>query len=379
LRKRLLVFLTVFQTALIVVHVFLFFTWIYFWAPRRAGETTYADAGLLNHGRLLMVLGILSLSFLATSLVGFQFTNVVLRFFYRITAVWLGFVNYAFFSGVLCWIFYVLFRLAGSHAERRYLALFFLGLAVPATVYGVVNAAWTRVKRINVKLPNLPAAWRGRTAVLLSDVHLGNLRTFGFIRRIVNMAANLNPDVVFIAGDLYDGTPADLGRLAEPLRTLRPPLGAFFVEGNHEEFTDHTKYLKAVAATGVRVLNNEQVDVHGLQIVGVSYRDATDGEHFRMTLRNTGFDRSHASILLTHAPDRIQVSAEEGISLQLSGHTHVGQFWPWTLAAARMYGKYVYGLQSINGFQVYTSSGVGTWGPPLRVGSSPEIVAIRFA
>jgi predicted MPP superfamily phosphohydrolase len=136
--------------------------------------------------------------------------------------------------------------------------------------------------------------------------------------------------------------------------------------------------LKAVAATGVRVLDNEKVIVDGLQIVGVNYRDATHGEHFRKTLRKTGFDRGQASILLTHAPDRIQVSAKEGISLQLSGHTHHGQFWPWTLAAERMYGKYVYGLQRLGEMQIYTSCGAGTWGPPLRVGSSPEIVAIVF-
>ena len=106
------------------------------------------------------------------------------------------------------------------------------------TAYGVINGEWTRVRRITVKLPRLPESWRGRTAVLVSDVHLGNYRAFGFIRRVVKMVLRLNPDVVFIAGDLYDGTPADLARLAEPLRMLKPPLGAFFVEGNHEEFTD---------------------------------------------------------------------------------------------------------------------------------------------
>ena len=106
--------------------------------------------------------------------------------------------------------------MAGITTERRYFAVIFLALAVAVTAYGVINAAWTRVKRISVKLPGLPSSWRGRTAVLITDVHLGNLRTYGFLRRIVKMAAGLQPDVVFIAGDLYDGTPADLARLAEP-------------------------------------------------------------------------------------------------------------------------------------------------------------------
>ena len=378
MRNRLAVFLTVFQAALILVHGFLFLTWIYFWAPRIAGETNLYDARPLSHLRLLAALAVLSVSFLATSLLGFRFTNILMRFVYRITAVWLGFVNYAFFSAVLCWIFYLLLPLGGLRTERRYFASAFLGLAVAVTAYGAVNAAWTRVKCVTVNFPKLPDSWRGRTAVLASDLHLGNVRTFGFVRRMVKMIAGLKPDVVFIAGDWYDGTPADLARLAEPLRTLKPPLGTFFVEGNHEEFSDHTKYLKALAAAGVRVLNNEKAIVDGLQILGVTYRDATHGEHFRKILRSTGLDSARPSILLTHAPDRIQVSAEEGISLQLSGHTHRGQFWPWTRIAARMYGKYVYGLQSLGGLQIYTSSGAGTWGPPLRVGSSPEIVAIRF-
>jgi uncharacterized protein len=378
LPKRFFVFLTIFQTVLIAVHGFLFLTWVYFWATHIEGQADAYGFRPLSHWRLLITLVILSVSFLATSIIGFNLTNVVLRSVYRITAVWLGFVNCAFFSSVLCWLVYLALRLGGARIERRYFALSFLGLAVAVTAYGVINGEWTRVKRITVKLPRLPESWRGRTAVLVSDVHLGNYRAFGFSRRVVKMVGLLNPDVVFIAGDLYDGTPADLARLAEPLQMLKPPLGAFFVEGNHEEFSDHSKYLEAVAATGVRVLENEKVVVDGLQIVGVTYRDATHGEHFRKTLRLTGFDRGQASILLTHAPDRVQVSAEEGISLQLSGHTHHGQFWPWTLAAERMYGKFVYGLQRLGELQVYTSTGAGTWGPPLRVGSSPEIVAIEF-
>lgn len=378
MRNRLIVFLSVFQTVLLLVHGFLFFTWIYFWAPQIAGGTGYGDVGVVNHLDLLAAMAILSVSFLVTSLIGFRLTNTVLRFFYRITAVWLGFVNYAFFSAVACWVSYLVLRLTGGSPDRHYFALGFLGLAAVVTAYGVINAAATRVKHITVKLPNLPTSWRGRTAVLMSDLHLGNFRGPRFARRMVKMANRLNPDVVFVAGDLYDGTPGDLERLAEPLSALKAPLGSFFVEGNHEEFSDSAKYLKAVAAAGVRVLTNEVVVVDGLQIVGVTYRDATHGEHFRKILRSTGFDRTLPSILLEHAPDRIEVSAEEGVSLQLSGHTHHGQFWPWTLAAARMYGKYVYGLQRIGEMQIYTSCGAGTWGPPLRVGNHPEIVAIRF-
>ena len=186
------------------------------------------------------------------------------------------------------------------------------------------------------------------------------------------------PDAIFIAGDLYDGTAIDAGRAAEPLSQLTAPHGVYFVAGNHEQFGDDSKYLKAIAAAGVRVLTNEKVEVEGLQIVGVPYRHATHDRHFASVLEGVRLDRDRASILLTHAPDRPGIAEAAGVSLQLSGHTHLGQFLPWSWMARRIYRQFVYGLSRIGRMQVFTSSGAGTWGPPLRLGSNPEIVMLEF-
>ena len=183
-----------------------------------------------------------------------------------------------------------------------------LGLALSASCYGVVNAAWTRVKRVTVKLPNLPAAWRGRVAALVSDTHLGHVRGYRFMRRIVQMLIRLRPDIVFIAGDMYDGTAAKVDELASPWTELAAPLGAYFVTGNHEEFSDPAKYLQAVKQAGVRVLNNEKVVIDGLQIVGAHFRESTNDERLRTVLRGAALDRDRASILLTHAPDRLKIA-----------------------------------------------------------------------
>ena len=126
----------------------------------------------------------------------------------------------------------------------------------------------------------------------------------------------------------------------------------------------------------MRVLNNENVDVDGLQLLGVPYRHATNAEHLRSVLAQLRIDRTRASILVTHAPDHPEVAAEVGISLQVSGHTHLGQMFPFNLIARRIYRQFVYGLSRIGALQVYTSSGAGTWGPPLRVGSQSELVII---
>jgi predicted MPP superfamily phosphohydrolase len=162
------------------------------------------------------------------------------------------------------------------------------------------------------------------------------------------------------------------------LRELRAPQGAYFVAGNHEQFGDDSKYLRAVASAGVRVLENEKVEADGLQIVGVPYNHASHEGHLRSVLKQIGVDRNRASILLTHAPDRPHIPAEAGYSLQLSGHTHLGQFFPWTWMVRRIYRQFAYGLSRIGKMQVYTSSGAGTWGPPLRLGSNPEIVMLCF-
>jgi predicted MPP superfamily phosphohydrolase len=252
------------------------------------------------------------------------------------------------------------------------------GAAVVAGLYGVFNASWTRITRTTVRLANLPAAWHGRTAALISDVHLGHVRNGSFLRRLVAKILREEPDAIFIAGDLYDGTAIDARRAAQPLSELVAPHGVYFVAGNHEQFGDDSKYLHAIAAAGVRVLSNEKVEVDGLQIIGVPYRNATRDGHLASVLQGIRLDRDRASILLTHAPDHPEIAAAAGVSLQLSGHTHLGQFVPWSWMARRIYRQFVYGLSRIGKMQVFTSSGAGTWGPPLRLGSNPEIVMLQF-
>jgi uncharacterized protein len=234
------------------------------------------------------------------------------------------------------------------------------------------------VKRVSVKLPNLPDSWRGRVAALVSDTHLGHVRSHAFLRRIIAMLSRLQPDVVFIGGDLFDGTAADLDGLAQLWASFSPPWGTYFVAGNHDGFTGHARHVAAVSNSGVRVLNNEKITVDGLQIVGVHYRDTVDAQRYRSILRQADVDRDRASILLSHAPSGLPIAEEEGISLQLSGHTHGGQIFPFTWIVSRVWGQFTYGLKRLGSLLVYTSSGAGTWGPPMRVGARPEIVLIEF-
>jgi len=368
MRIRLAVFVVIIQTVLCLAHFFLYDTWSSFHpAPDPAGVS-----------RLQLVATLLSISFVAASILAFRYQNLVVRAFYTLAAVWLGAVNYLLFAAGLCWILYGSARVLGHPVGRPLLADALFGLAIAVSCYGFVNAGLPRVKHLTIQLPNLPESWRGRTAALVSDLHLGHVRNVGFARRIAARLRELRPDAVFIAGDLYDGVAADYDRLAKSFAGLEAPLGAYYVTGNHEEFSEHTKYLRAVSGAGIRVLNNEKVMIDGLQVVGVHYRDAAHDERLRLILRGVAIDRSQASILLTHAPDHLRVAEEAGISLQLSGHTHDGQLFPFNWVVKRIYGPFRYGLHPWRNLLVYTSSGAGTWGPPMRVGSRPEVVLIEF-
>src|SRR6266849_5105536 len=323
IRAGFIAFAIVVQSILFLTHLFIYKTWTFAPAGSEASSAPW----------LKVTLGVLSVSFLTATLLAFRYSNPAVRTLYRIAAVWLGIVSFLFFAAGASW-----------------------------AVFGV-----TQLARMDVSFHKI-------VEVLYAAAVLNG----SFLRRIVASVMRENPDAVFLAGDLYDGTAIDAAKAAEPLRDLRAPQGTYFVAGNHEQFGDDSRYLQAVSNAGVRVLHNEKVEADHLQIVGVPYNHASQDEHFQSVLRQIGVDRNRASILLTHAPDRPHIAEKEGISLQVSGHTHVGQFFPWTWMARRIYRQFVYGLSRIGKMLIYTSSGAGTWGPPLRLGSSPEIVFFQF-
>jgi len=364
-RKTFLTFIAVVQVVLFLAHYFLYQTWTFRHVPGHplALEATF---------------GLLSISFVAASVLAFSYTSAPVRGFYKGAAVWMGLLSFLFLAALCSWALLGIVTLAGGGIDFHRMVEGLFAFAFVLGWYGVWNASWTRITRARVRLENLPDAWRGRKAALISDVHLGHVRNRGFLLRLIAKVLREEPDLIFIAGDLFDGTAIDAAKAAEPLSQLTAPHGVYFVAGNHEQFGDDSKYLNAIAATGVRVLKNERVNVDGLQIVGVPYRDAATNGGLASVMRSVPLDRKRASILLTHAPDDPATAEALGFSLQLSGHTHLGQFIPWSWMARRIYRQFVYGLSRIGRMQVFTSSGAGTWGPPLRLGSNPEIVMLEF-
>jgi uncharacterized protein len=322
--------------------------------------------------------GALALVFIPATILRFRSTHPALRVIYALSASWLGALNFAFFAAIACWMVEGVIWMSAWLLPRSSIAAVLFGSALVATVYGLINATRLRTTRIKVKLPNLPEAWQGRTAALVTDLHLGPLSGQTFLRRVITRLRSLQPDAVFISGDMFDGPTLGLDQLVAPWREFSTPRGIFYVTGNHDEFAERSIYLDAVRRVGIQVLNNEKVSLDGVQIVGVHDSELENPAELRNILRRAPLDRQLPGILLAHRPVNLPVVEEEGISLQLSGHTHGGQIWPWNLLVSRIYGRFAYGLNKLGKLQVYTSSGAGTWGPPLRVGTRAEIVLIQF-
>jgi predicted MPP superfamily phosphohydrolase len=361
-------FISIVQSILFLGHWFLYRTLLHF-------------LGFSSPSKLMtlrVVMGLLSVSLVLTSFLAFRYSNLVVRSLYTAAASWLGIFYLFILASILCWIFYGLTKLLSLPTNQRLSFGILIGMALMASLYGFVNGSTVRTTPIQLQLPNLPEHWKGRTAVWVSDTHLGSVRNYGFARHVADMVQNLRPDIVFIGGDLYDGEEVDLDRMVEPFSRICAPYGIYFITGNHEEFYDNAPYLKAVRRAGIRVLYNEMIDLDDLQIIGVDYTDSRKEQQFRMILQKMEIDRLKPSILLKHTPFNLQVAEEQGISLQLSGHTHHGQVLLFRFITSRVYQGYDYGLKWFGNLLVYTSSGAGTWGPPMRIDTKPEIVVIKF-
>jgi uncharacterized protein len=357
------------QSVLFLGHWFIYRTLVVFFAGCLSPAATFA---------LRDTLFVLAFTFIPAALLGFRFANPLVSLFYKIAAIWLGIFDFFLLAAFLCRLVDFAQYLTGVHQNRPAVAILFFSLALLVSCYGLFNARWIRIRRVSIHLPNLPASWRGRTALLFSDFHLGHINGIGFSRRIATLATRLNPDIILIPGDLFDGTHCDPDRLVTPLKQLNPPFGIYFSTGNHDEFGGAAQYSAAITRAGIRILTNEKVTVDGLQIIGIPYHDSTFPIRVKDTLEALRPAQGQASILLNHAPTRLPIVEQAGVSLQLSGHTHGGQLFPFTWFTHRIFGKFTHGLHNFGALQVYTSYGAGTWGPPMRVGTSSEIILITL-
>jgi len=372
------------------LHLALYFPLIRLLAPR------YRRAAL----GVLVVLGA---GLCATLLIGRLYPVAALRAPLFPFAVWLGAV--LLFAPALAALevvrggLWAAQRLArGKRAnpdhldpERRdFLIRSATGLAIGgvtgATTLGVAATMgeWA-VREVEVPLARLPLALDGFTIVQITDLHLGPVRGGEWLAKVVAAVNALQPDLIAITGDLVDGSVAQLGEELDCLRTLSAPCGVFFVTGNHEYYGDADGWLETLAGLGVWTLRNERVSIGladgpSFDLAGVDDFDAKgmlEGHAPDLPKACLGRDPNRELVLLAHQPRAIEEAAKHGVGLQLSGHTHGGQFWPLGFFFS-LQCPYVRGLYKHDQTWVYVSSGTGFWGYPIRLGSRPEIGRITL-
>jgi len=247
-----------------------------------------------------------------------------------------------------------------------------------------VRSALGRVRhrQVEVTLARLPKPLSGTRIVQLSDVHVGPTIHKSFIETIVAQTNALNPDIIAITGDLVDGTVEDLAEHTAPLAELRAKYGVFFVTGNHEYYSGAEAWCSELRRLGIRVLRNERVsigDEHAsFDLAGTDDHSAKrfgDGHGEDLPKALGGRDPERELVLLAHQPRTIHEAQNHGVGLQLSGHTHGGQIWPWTYLV-RLQQPVVQGLAQFGKTQIFVSNGTGYWGPPMRLGAPAEITEL---
>jgi len=260
-----------------------------------------------------------------------------------------------------------------------------VALAVLVTLAGLWNARRpARVRTVDVPLRDLPPALQGFRIAQISDLHVGPTIKRAYLKRIVDRVNALDADMVAVTGDLVDGSVADLAEHVAPLAELRSRHGSFFVTGNHEYYSGAEPWIAELRRLGVRVLMNEHVVLQHQRAPIVLAGVADYSAHlFEPTHRSdpymaiAGAPQAAVKVLLAHQPRSANAAADAGFHLQLSGHTHGGQFLPWNFFV-RFQQPFTAGLHALKQMMVYTSRGTGYWGPPKRFGAPSEITHLRL-
>ena len=262
-------------------------------------------------------------------------------------------------------------------------------LALAAALFGLIGARRTpRVREVEVPIAGLPTALHGFTIAQISDLHVGPTVKAPYVRAVVERINALQADAVAITGDLVDGRVQDLASDVASLADLRSRHGSFFVTGNHEYYSGAAEWIAHLRQLGLTVLIDEHVVLEhgGAQLVmagvadhGARHFDASHRSDPRAAMAGAPRDAALVvlRVLLAHQPRSAPAAADAGFHIQLSGHTHGGQFWPWNLLV-KLQQPFVAGLHKLRSMWVYTSRGTGYWGPPLRLGAPSEITRLRF-
>ena len=288
---------------------------------------------------------------------GGVFPNTV----YTLAVVWMGAVFIAFCIICVYRLAGVFFRIPAGYAGAFCAVMFFA-----LSVLSVWNARSFKITQL--KIPAAGGASEMRF-VHISDLHIGSIRGRAYLEKVVAAVNKLAPDLICVTGDLIDITHDK--NILEPLSKLSAP--AFYVTGNHEYYAGISEVMNLLKKTPLKILDNETARFNDIDIIGLS--DLANSSRAEAVLKTFVFKKTGFSVMLAHRPVFLEEAAKAGIDLVLSGHTHNGQIFPFTYLVKCFFSK-ISGLYGQNRTRMYVSQGTSTWGPPMRLFTSSEIVCI---
>jgi len=272
----------------------------------------------------------------------------------------------------------LLARLVGGTATAGFAGIAVVGARRAMKLEDIVT------RKIEVPLRRLPRGLDGFRIVQISDLHLGPTLGRDWCAGVVERVNALEPDLIAITGDLIDGSVEQLRGDVEPLRELRAPHGIFFCTGNHEYYFGPVEWCAYLPELGIRVLRNERVSIgegdDSFDLAGIDdfrSKGMAEGHGPDLPRAVAGRDESREFVLLAHQPIAVTEASEHGVGLQLSGHTHGGQMWPFNYLVY-LAQPYVSGFVKHRGTQLYINQGTGFWGPPIRIGTFAEITEVTL-
>ncbi|MEW6456980.1 MAG: metallophosphoesterase [Acidobacteriota bacterium] len=324
-------------------------------------------------GYLFFLFLIGSISFIGGEILNRQFSILVKSLIY-FGLIWLGVISITLSIFLVSEIFRAIFP-----SSKLLISYISLSLIIVLTIFSTYNAHLPpKVKEIRVRSRNLAKESKEFTIVQLSDLHLGVTSRLKWLEKVVDTTNNLKPDLIVITGDLIDQDISNINGFSKSLRRLKAEHGVVAVTGNHEFYAGIDKFLKITEKSNIKILRNEKLILsNNLEIIGVDDDTSSRFEGERHGIQNllSDVDSNRFSILLSHRPKNFELAAKSGVDLQLSGHSHAGQIPPMDLIVFLSF-KYPYGLYSYKNSYLYTTSGTGTWGPPMRLFSRSEIVKL---
>lgn len=353
-RLRLGIFISIAWTIMFLVHAVVYFT-----------VATVYD---IQFSYWFPLLALLSITFVLATIGVRKFHNKFVDVFYFIAATWLGTILIFFFVTL---IFNIL-RFLGMEENVMMLNVL-LGVGVVLSLYALFIGRCLVVKRFTIPVSGLSKETK---VVHLTDVHVGTVHQEAFLNRVVKQTNELEPDVILMTGDLFDGSAPIHEEILKPLDKLNAP--TYFSTGNHEVYEGLDHVRSTIADLKMRLLENEFVLEQGLQIIGVHDRQGLPREvTLDSILEKLSYDRTQPTILMYHTPVEWEAARKHGVDLMLSGHTHNGQIFPFTLLV-RAFFKYIKGLYQEGEQYLHVSPGTGTWGPPMRLGSHNQITLLTL-